>query len=404
MCRTCWFALALGIAIATVPHGSQLAAETVDLSKWDNRKLQESIESKTPGSEDERQLAEAARRGGEAWKKVLVERHKAYLALREKPAEKDDFRRCFSCDLNLLTALRRIEKKPDPLRVLITGKHKRSHSLRDRLEFSAVVINQDADKAIIHSLTKGGNDRSGRLERWRFEIRDEKGEMLPFIDHFAFGGGGISTTQDLEFGESWEVKLPLRNYVLIDKPGKYKLRLQYHDRAEIAESKNIEDLFTAQSEDIELEIDPIVVHVTEAERKQAREWIAKLPEEGPVKILMDGVVESPKDLPPDSPPGHLQRMYTDAIPDLIDAALDPDITPGKRAWVLGLLTGITGHNNPCGGFLGGADILGSYEYRSMGARGSGTGNVDPKKQKAFAEKWRPWKTDEYFKIVKLGDE
>jgi hypothetical protein len=93
-------------------------------------------------------------------------------------------------------------------------------------------------------------------------------------------------------------------------------------------------------------------------------------------------------------------MYTKAIPDLIDAALDPDLTPGKRAWVLALLTGITGHNNPCDGFFSGPQILGAYELVSGESRETGRGRIDPEQQTAFAEKWRAWKTDGCFIIEK----
>lgn len=375
-----------------------------DLTKWTDTELHKAIESSRPGSEDERQLSEVVRRGGDDWKKLLLDRNRAFSELLEHPDAAAERRRWDLCNLNLLTALRRVEGKPDPLRVLVAGKRKLTRSLHHKLEFSALVVNLDIEKKTLHGLTRGGNDRSGRLERWRFEIRDEKGEALPCIQQFGFMGGGIFSMQDLESDESWQTELLLRKYVLVSKPGKYKMRPHYHNNAVIARSESIDGLITAQSDEIELEVTPINVSVTEKEREQARKWIARLPEEGPVKILMDGVIESPKHLDPTSPPGELQRMYTDAIPDLIDAALDPDLTPGKRAWVLGLLTGITGHNNPCDGLFDGAEILGDYEYESSGASGSGGGKISPTKQKGFAEKWRVWKTDRYFKIEKPAGE
>src|SRR4051812_28686862 len=102
MSRACWFVLALEIAIvafASVP--SSTAQERKDFSTWDDKKLREAIASKPPGSEEESQLVEISRRGGEEWKKFLVERIKVYLALRARPDEKDGLDRWLSCDLNL---------------------------------------------------------------------------------------------------------------------------------------------------------------------------------------------------------------------------------------------------------------------------------------------------------------
>ena len=395
--------IALAIPLLAVVLVQQLTAQekpSEDLTKWTDKQLRQAIESSQLGSEVEAQLSEVVRRGGDDWKKLLKDKNAAFTEGKAFPNELEQRRFWPRCDLDLLTAMRRLNGQPDPLQVLIIGKHQRSYSLHNQLDFNAVVVNLDTEKATIHGLTNGGNYRSGRLERWRFEIRNENGDLLPCIEQFGLMGGGISTFQNLAYGESWQVNLPLRNYVQLSKPGKYKLRLHYHNHSEIARNETIAGLLTAHSDEIELEITPIRVSATDQERAEARQWIAKLPEEGPVKILMGGVIASPKQLPPDSPAGRLQRMHKDAIPDLIDAALDGELTPGKRAWVLALLTGITGHNNPCDEFFSGGSILGAYEYSSAHSRRSGSGKIDPIKQKAFAEQWRVWKTDGYFTMEK----
>ena len=140
-------------------------------------------------------------------------------------------------------------------------------------------------------------------------------------------------------------------------------------------------------------------------------------------MAIGGIVECKDFLDPDSPAGRLQRMYNLALPDLIDGAPDPSLKPGQRAWVLGLLFAITGHNDPRGvpdDLSAGRELLGSYEYTGgwgMGSTrlwvadsyeysseaGSGSfrgGKINPEKQRAFAEKWRVWKTNGYYTLQK----
>lgn len=169
---------------------------------------------------------------------------------------------------------------------------------------------------------------------------------------------------------------------------------------DIVDRTGIDELICCRSAEIKLEVTPIRVWVTDEKRRKARKWISELPEAGPVKMAI-GIVESENFLDPKSPPGRLQRMYTDAIPDLIDAALDANLKPGQRAWVLGLLFAITGHNDPRGWMgLEGSEILGDYEAEDVeGGRGSCRGGeINLTKQRAFAEKWRVWKTDHYYVI------
>ena len=326
-------------------------------------------------------------------------------------------------NLHLLTALRRVQKKPDPLRILVAGKLKRGYSLQEKPRFTLLLTNLDEEKQPVTGFTVGGDYRTGRLARWRFEVRDEKGRLLPIIGPGLLMGGGLGHWETLEYGESWKAELPLESYVHISAPGKYTLRVFYHNREEIVDRQDISDLLTSHSPDIALEVAPISVSVTDEQRRNARKWISQLPDAGPVRMAIGGIVECKDFLDPDSPAGRLQRMYNSALPDLIDGALDPSLKPGQRAWVLGLLFAITGHNDPRGvpdDLSAGRELLGSYEYtggRGMGSTrlwvadsyeysseaGSGSfrgGKINPEKQRAFAEKWRVWKTNGYYTLQK----
>ena len=380
-----------------------------EIRKWSDEQLRAALENAELGREDERVLLEIVHRGGEQWKKLLATRYDKLVRLIESPlpdtSSNESFKRWSLSNLDLLTALRRVQNRPDPLRILVAGKLERTYSLEESPRFTLLITNLDEEKQTVHGFTDGGDYRSGRLGRWRFEVHDEKGKMLPIKSPFGFMGGGIFQRQTLEYGESWETELPLESYVDIAAPGKYTMRVFYHNEIAIVDCGDISDLITSHSAEIKLEVRPIRVWVTEKQRQEARKWIAELPDAGPVKMELGGLVEDEKFLDPKSAPGRLQWMGTSAVPDLVDAAVKPSLKPAQRAWVLGLLFAITGHNNPLGSepfSLDGEEILGSYEYEySSGGSGScRRGKIDPEKQRAFAEKWRVWKTDHYYTVEK----
>jgi hypothetical protein len=385
-----------------------------EIQKMSEEELRAALEKSEIGQEDERLLLEIVRRGGDGWKQYLATRYDACMKLINSPlpanpSANELLSRIRLNSLNLLTALRRIQNKPAPLQILVAGKLELTYPLHRKPSFTILIVNLDEEKQAVYGFTRGGNDRSGRLARWRFEVRDEKGEMLPIESPpNPFIGGGICGRETLEYGESWKTELPLGKYVNLTAPGKYRVRLFYHNQVEIVDSKDISDLITFQSAEIKLEVTPLNVIVTDNERQNARRWISELPDAGPVKMEMGGIVESEEFLDPLSPAGRLQSMYTSAVPDLIDAALDENLKPGQCAWVLGLLFAITGHNDPRPRYIDGVEkmesesnIIGAYEYVYSGGRGSfHNGSVSPEKQRAFAERWRVWKTNQYYIIGK----
>ena len=174
--------------------------------------------------------------------------------------------------------------------------------------------------------------------------------------------------------------------------------------------RDVGDLIVSRSGEMKLTVRPIRVRVTEKDRHQAREWISQLPDEGPVKMLLGRTLEDKRFLDPSSPAGRLRREHRRAIPDLVDAALDPKLTPGRRAWVLGLLFAITGHNDPreLGHPLAElitrmserreGTILGPYKYEGEGTGSRRQGEIDPVKQREFAERWRVWKEKGYYVV------
>jgi hypothetical protein len=373
-----------------------------NIQKWTDEQLRTALGKCELGRENEQLLVEIVRRGGDDWKNILTVRHDAIVKILESPVPettplKEIARRSGMSNLGLLTALRRLQKKPDPLRIFVVGKREQSFSLKGT-SFSVLVINLDDEQQTIHGFRVGGDYRSGRSDKWYFEIHDDKGKLLPTKPPLFSMGGGLGSQTTLEYGESMKVDLPLNSYVDLIGPGKYRFHLFYHNQTNVSDREFRDDLITFASSEICLEVTPLKIRVTDQEREDVKKWIAQLPEEGPVKMAI-GIVEYEKFLDPNSPAGKLQKMHTSAVPDLIDAALNKDFKPGQRAWVLGLLFAITECNDPRYPDKSGGNIIGNYE--SCGAGEESYQNKDsiaPEKQQAFAERWRVWKTDHYYII------
>jgi hypothetical protein len=107
--------------------------------------------------------------------------------------------------------------------------------------FVVRVTSADVDRVPVF-FQCGGDYRSGREARWRFEVRDESGQTVPTLPMDSGFGGGISQTTRLEHGEEWATALEMSRYVKILKPGTYTVRIHYHNQVTIADLSNSDDL------------------------------------------------------------------------------------------------------------------------------------------------------------------
>ena len=373
----------------------------------------------------DRLLTEVIRRGGEHWERELrdwilalqerLDARRAKTTQRLSPSGKEaatpEGPQAKRPDLapgtlpappgcvELMTAIRRLQKKPDPLQVLALGKRSVWCKFDSLPQFQVLLINLDADRQPV-AIQAGGDYRSGRQARWRIVVRDAKGRELPEKPAPDGTGGGFTGYQTLEYGESWTTHLNTTDYLEIDRPGDYRVEILYHDRITIADRDKIEGLIVCKSPLMSLHVEPVDIELGTQERRAMRRWIANLPTKGPVKLLSGSYAESVHNyIPPDSSCGRLLAAGWKAVPDLIDAALDPELHPVRRAQVLALLTSITCCNDPRQEF----GVLGSYECRASGWREIGgqalsrseqsvsAGEVDAKAALKFAQRWRGWK-------------
>ena len=127
----------------------------------------------------------------------------------------------------LLTALRRAEGKPDPIRIEIVSLGK---SLQGRRVGQPVIIpkitNVDIDRERCH-LTQNGDDRGARHERWRVHLTNSSGELMEDARDPWGNMGGLARWGMLEFGEvvDWRYEINAQKYVKAPPSGNYTLEL-----------------------------------------------------------------------------------------------------------------------------------------------------------------------------------
>jgi hypothetical protein len=162
----------------------------------------------------------------------------------------------FPKNLELLTALRRAQERPDPLLIEV--------SLGEPVQFGiegpapvvkAVVTNVDVGKQPVH-VTRGGDYRGGRRERWRAVLTDARGREVRESNFMSFLGGGIASLGPFEFGATDQEghAIALRRYVAPTRSGKYKLQLVYHNEVDIASDPDLDGLIVTRSEPIDVVI------------------------------------------------------------------------------------------------------------------------------------------------------
>ena len=158
----------------------------------------------------------------------------------------------------LLTALRRVQNKPDPLTVLVAGKATLNCKLGSLPVMHVLLTNLDVDREPV-TFQSGGDYRSGRSARWRFVVRDASGHELPQNMPPGLMSGGISSDDILKYGESWTARLHMAHYVDIFIPGQYTVQILYHDEIAIANCENVDGLIVFRSLPLKLTVDPIVI-------------------------------------------------------------------------------------------------------------------------------------------------
>lgn len=347
-------------------------------------------------------LLEMARRKSERWKKLLADE---LAAARPKAAKKPKKGKEGDAappaetphDLELLTALRRAQGKPDPLTIELDAKppfdatFPATPSLRVRL--------RNVDKEA-YGITDGGSYRSGRFARLHVEAVDQNGARAPVITSFGMGIGGGMFGRRLFEPKQWiDLDVDLGNYVRFPGPGDYQVRLSYHDDETIADVDRIEGYVVSESPAFLVRLRPRAIVVARATVEALRQEFLRIDAAKKVPLVsghwradltFTGEAQSPED--------RLFRAGDAAVPALLDLLDEPTLTVEQRSWLFGMLWNITGMNNPTTGEFFAAvkdpvwigDWPGSTE--ASGTKwnefGDHSGGGWPDHQKGLAERWK----------------
>jgi tetratricopeptide (TPR) repeat protein len=373
----------------------------------------------------ERFLTEMIHRGGPAIEACLEEQHRQRYRLYVRQQLYDLFSASLSDlpgplslrlptwegdlqNLELLTALRRVQGQPDPLRILVNAPARLECEFPDLPFLQVCLKNLDAERRDI-DYTAGSDYRSGRQTRWRFAVRDEQGNLLPGRgplvgeDGFLEGGGALEAPRP-HYGQCWETELAMGSFVTLDHPGTYDFHIVYHDQWTIADecgnpwNENLAGLILCRSDPLRLTVKPRRIALERGGRDTVRRLLGALDENGPVKVLGGSYdVGAHKLIPPESPAGRLLTLGWKAVPILLAELERKDLTENRRSWVLAMLFGITGYHDPRSepGVLGSresVDRAWGWSNRRLVGRWSEKrarqGKIDPDKQREFARRWQ----------------
>jgi len=365
-------------------------------------------------------LAEIVHRGKKQGVVLLQRQFDGLMAREFKRYEgSDETEPGSTYNLELLTALRRAKKQPDPLKILVergNGPLTGTPLSLPRLKIS--IKNVDIERKEV-GFTSGGDYRSGRQARWRLAVVDDKGKMVPTKQpHGIIFGGGIYTEGTLKQGESWSTVIDMREFIEAPLPGRYQLQVLYHNTRTILYSEDLSGLIVCRSDEIPMALSPTVIRLTTQQQRSAQEWIAALAPTKRAKVVAGTYGEWAHDfIRPESPPGKLLSMGLNSAPPLIEALRGETISAEKRAWLLSLLYSVTGLNDPRRG-----SALGSYEYvegpwQVWGGRpgeapsggiglasigSSKGGKIDTDYQKNLTNRWIEWRRTVNVRLA--GDE
>lgn len=357
-------------------------------------------------------LTEMIRRGGQSFEKAIIEKMQAQRkALQDQEArerQKDDdkekgaqvkpvHREYLSPEnLPLLTALRRIQKKPEPVAIMVKQLGTVS-TTRELPCFSVEIKNVDVEKQPFH-FSFGGDYRSGRMARCAFEVRDAKGTLLPPRHWEAMMGGGMFTMGDLDYGKTWDTELPLGSYVKITEPGEYTVRVLYHNSLTIADYADLTGVIACVSEPFKVTVGkpvPRKVFVRTGSVEKVASLVQDLKGKSTVRTVCSKYDQDLYSfIDPTSPEGQLLLMEWSAVPGLLELLKEKNLTKEQRAWIFVMLHTFTHADdmnpfvhNVTSRFTHQDGVIGSYTYRGVGCYGSGGGIINPDVQQKFAEEW-----------------
>ncbi|MBI3864686.1 MAG: hypothetical protein HY290_22640 [Planctomycetia bacterium] len=191
------------------------------------------------------ELSERAIRAAK-YDKILVElvrrgnlEAEGVLEARMKHVEK-----CFS-EVETLTALRRVQHKPDPIVIAVADTDGLLASRASLPALSILVKSADIERVPV-LLKMPARNSSNRCGYWRLDVRDSQGSAVPVLMNSdrSRRDGEIPVENEktppvqglgarvawCEYGASLAYRLPMNEYIEITRPGEYTVTVLYHDK------------------------------------------------------------------------------------------------------------------------------------------------------------------------------
>jgi len=285
--------------------------------------------------------------------------------------------------------------RAEPLTIEVLGAPRIECALPDYPSIVWSLHNRDPAASV--RLAQGGDYRTGRFTRVRFDVQREDGTVVPPLPDQGGFGGGMFNYVDLRPYERWVFSSQLRQYAPALLPGRYRVRVQYHDSESIASYRDVRPLAVVESAEFELLVYPRRVRVADEERQALEKDIGSIDISQPVRLARthwrpDEYATTAKSKPED-------RLYAAgwrALPVLLDALADPTVERARADWIMGLCYSISGLNKP-----GHFSELGSYEWHDhwsgsndepaqvfpLFEHGQGHGGQDAEARREYIDRW-----------------
>lgn len=283
-------------------------------------------------------LSEMVARGGKRWEDFLASRYAASRA-DTPPVDRLDL-----TDVPLLTALRRVQKKRDPLVLEIEDGPVFETVFPELPLLRFRIRNVDEDGETVRLETFEFTD-DGMLGRCRVDLRNAQGSPVePFArPHFVIQG--MCCDFALAAGEVVESSLRLKDVMFLPRVGDYTGRLRQHHGASqfVSVRGPLDSWICSNSDPFTIRVLPRPIDLPKAERARLRARFDAIDYLQPVTIVLnrgwraDDVYEGP----PATPEDELFRAGWRSVPVLLDVLETPDSSPPARAWALALLKDIT---------------------------------------------------------------
>jgi hypothetical protein len=299
-------------------------------------------------------------------------------------------------DLQLLTALRRLQGKPDPVAIEVREVRPETVVWPGGVELDLAIVHRDLEGELV-TLRLGGDYRSGRATRWRLEAVGADGRPAERCRFRPGIGGGAEQVMALAPGAEQRVTLRSLSYLEPLEPGRYRLRAARHEYVSIVDEPDLEGRLCLETADIAVEVRPRTIRATKVELAMLAQAFEEHDENEPLWIVAPWEAGNPFDVAnPRTPIERIASGGWKSVPVLIDALDRPSSSVRERAWALVLLYDLTGVYDPTAWDAGVGLVRERYGRHDWGSGhvllgGSGTvGSGEPSRtaQEPLIAKWR----------------